>query len=200
LPGDGLARCLRGDVVAPLLEYKKIANLSRIRQLPDWSRVLYACAAAELIYPCLPPFFDEKASAVRAAIDVTWADAAAHVDSQRPELEASLLGMYPDEDADDPFSMAVSQNVVGSILFARRALANRGVEEALDAGAQVHELADFAAGGEYEQRSRSPLVQQGLSALNRVLEDLEAGETSYIRERSRDLGVSLSSNIVAARR
>lgn len=136
-----------------MLDYDEAALLARVDKLDRKSRIGFAAACAERLWPLLAVYQDaagrpqEEFSALRAVLDSVWAVAAgAEPAGHLDEDEALVESLVPsDDDEDWVFESAYGQNGLAALAYAARTVLTDDSQEAVWAAQQLYEATDVAA-------------------------------------------------------
>ena len=181
------------------LKYDIVCASARLEALSDTNRVAIACASAETLFPSYLTLFAETADQLRSTLDVLWQTGASTAPLDLEKFIEGLRELYPDEDDGYYFDAAVAQNAVGAVLFAASTALNATTANVRETTLQVYELAYFLAGGSYDLRDSSLVVQTALRSIDGSLQLVEEGRVHSIREHSEEAGRELKAIVVAAR-
>lgn len=163
-----------------MLNYSEIEIARQIEESPYWGRVAYAAACAQCLHPATEkysqvlgdPVFADIASEVLSDI---WRaierQDRVHLDHERVEA------LVPDDSSPWSSELAYAQNSIAAVAYVVRFLNSGQTQEAVWAGRQVYDLADFAV----ESQSASPIIlEDSLGVLTSILGFVGSKPGSYI--------------------
>ncbi len=183
-------------------KYDEAAIALAAQRLTRGERTAFAAACAERLWPLVERYAatialpSDSLRGLREALEAAWAAAGGHADRLALETAKAVAEeLIPSEDDDNwVFESGYAQNGIAAIAYAIDTRLRDGVQEAVWAGRQVYEAADYVAQQRLdtellytpeleEELSNTPVAQ---AAVRSILEDLAMANTEeaqVIRQR-----------------